>query len=256
MRVEFISLEGIPEVRPGDDLGKLVFAAISGQGEKLKVGDILAVAQKVVSKSEGRFRALADIEPGTRANEISQQCGKDARKVQAILDESTDILRVARVPPDGVVIARHRQGWVCANAGIDESNLGDAEGQLLLLPTDSDASARLIAHTLERLSGVRPGVVVTDTFGRPWRKGLVNISLGSSEVGPLVSWIGRHDAYGRPLNVTQQAFADEIAAAAGLLMLKDGGTPVILIRGLDWEPTTGVSCSQYVRSAEEDLFGK
>ncbi len=256
MKVEFVSLEAIPEVRPGDDLGELIFAALSGQGESFKAGDILAVAQKVVSKSEGRFRALADIHPSAQALEISQQCGKDPRKVQAILDESSEVLRVARVPPDGIVIARHKQGWVCANAGIDESNLGDVEGQLLLLPTDSDASARKIAYTLEKLSGVRPGVVVTDTFGRPWRKGLVNIGLGSSDVGPFINWVGRHDAYGRPLSVTQQAFADEIAAAAGLLMVKDGGTPVILIRGLPWEPTADASCRQYVRSAAEDLFSK
>ncbi len=253
-RVEFVALEGIPEVSVGMDLGVLIVQALERSGVLLQAGDIFAIAQKVVSKSEGRFRAFADIEPSARALEIAQQSGKDPRKVQAILDESTEILRVAPTPPDGVVIARHKQGWICANAGIDESNLGEAQGMLLLLPSDPDASARKIAAVVEHHCGVRPGVIVTDTFGRPWRKGVLNIGIGASEVPAMISWVGREDAYGRPLNVTQQAFADEIAAAAGLLMVKDAATPIVLIRGLHWQPSEDASCTHYVRSAAEDLF--
>ncbi len=253
-RVEFVALEGIPEVREGMDIGELIAQALQRTGESLRPGDILAIAQKVVSKSEGRFRAFDEIEPSARALEISEQSGKDPRKVQAILDESTEIVRISRTPPDGVIIARHKQGWVCANAGIDESNLGGAEGMLLLLPSDPDASARNIATVLERHCGVRPGVVVTDTFGRPWRKGILNIALGSSDVPAMINWVGREDAYGRQLHVTQQAFADEIAAAAGLLMVKDAATPAVLIRGLQWQPDANASCAHYVRAASEDLF--
>lgn len=253
MRLELIALQGIPEVHPGDDVGKLILQALIGTQCGLQDGDILAVAQKVVSKAEGRFRRIDDIVPSPRAQEIAQQCGKDPRKVQAILDESSEIVRIARRHPEGVVIARHRQGWVCANAGIDESNLG-VEGQLLLLPLDADESAARIAKTVDETIGVRPGIVVTDTFGRPWRKGLVNIAIGTSEVQPLLTWIGRNDAYGRPLAVTEQAMADEIAAAAGLLMVKDSSSPVVLLRGLDWARAPGASCRQYVRQAAEDLF--
>ncbi|VTU45351.1 coenzyme F420-0:L-glutamate ligase [Variovorax sp. PBL-E5] len=254
MRVELFSLPAIPEVHPGDVLSTLIDRAMRGMGERWQEGDVIAIAQKIVSKSEGRFRCLADIAPGTRALEISHQCGKDARKVQAILDESTDILRVVPAPPDGIIIARHVQGWVCANAGIDESNLGDAEGQLLLLPLDPDASASRIASDIEAESGIRPGVVITDTFGRPWRKGLVNIALGADGIDPFVDWVGRNDAYGRRLAVTQQALADEVAAASGLLMAKDAATPVIVLRGLSWARSDQPSCRRYVRALTEDLF--
>lgn len=254
MSLEFVAIRGIPEIVPGNDLAALIVDAVRAGGLDFRNGDILAVAQKVVSKSEGRFRRMAEITPSPRALEISERCGKDARKVQAILDESTEILRVVRMPPEGIVIARHIQGWVCANAGIDESNLGASEEQLLLLPLDSDASARKVAEGIKTLTGVRPGVVVTDTFGRPWRKGLVNIAIGTSGVDPIIDWIGRKDAYGKRLAVSQQAFADEIAAASGLLMLKDSSTPVVLVRGLHWKANPGASCREYVRALAEDLF--
>lgn len=254
MRLEVISLDGIPEVRPGDDLGQLVLDAAQRDEWSWRQGDVLAVAQKIVSKAEGRFRVLAEIDPSARAVEISAQCGKDPRKVQAILDESTDIVRVVAAPPDGLIISRHHHGWVSANAGIDESNLGDRDGTLLLLPLDPDQSATRIADRIEAATGIRPGVVITDTFGRPWRKGLVNIAIGSDGVDPFVDWIGRPDAYGRRLAVTQQALADEIAAASGLLMVKDGNVPVVLFRGLDWKPTDNASCKRYVRPLKEDLF--
>jgi coenzyme F420-0:L-glutamate ligase/coenzyme F420-1:gamma-L-glutamate ligase len=253
-RTEMIALPGIPEIKAGDDLGQLIVEAMKRIGQAWVESDVLAVAQKVVSKAEGRIRALSGILPGERAREIAAKSGKDPRKVQAILEESSDIVRVAPGEPDGIVIARHLQGWVCANAGIDESNLGEQDGALLLLPLNPDDSARRIASAIEARTSVRPGVVITDTFGRPWRRGLVNVALGVSEVPPIVDWIGRNDAYGRPLLVSQQAFADEIAAASGLLMLKDAATPVILIRGLAWTVERGATARQYVRSLKEDLF--
>jgi coenzyme F420-0:L-glutamate ligase/coenzyme F420-1:gamma-L-glutamate ligase len=254
LRIELIALPGIPEIAAGDDLASLIVDAMVRAGEAWAEGDVLAVAQKVVSKAEGRTRALRDIAPSSRALEISAACGKDARKVQAILDESTDIIRVVPAPPDGIVISRHKQGWVCANAGIDESNLGSREGELLLLPLDPDASARRIADSVEAATSVRPGVVITDTFGRPWRRGLVNVALGLSEVPAIVDWIGRNDAYGRPLQVSQQALADEIAAASGLLSLKDAATPVVLFRRVPWAPLREARGNHYVRPLKEDLF--
>lgn len=253
-RIEIFAIPGIPEIEAGADLGRLIVAAMAAAGERWARGDVIAVAQKVVSKAEGRTRALKDIEPSERAREIARQSGKDARKVQAILDESSDILRVVPAKPDGIVIARHRQGWVCANAGIDESNLGQHQGELLLLPLDPDASARRIADTIQALTGVRPGVLITDTFGRPWRRGLVNIALGLSEVPAIVDWIGKNDAYGRPLQVSQQALGDEIAAASGLLSLKDAALPVTVFRNLQWSASPAASGNQFVRPLKEDLF--
>jgi coenzyme F420-0:L-glutamate ligase/coenzyme F420-1:gamma-L-glutamate ligase len=253
-RIEMFAIPGIPDIEAGDDLGMIIAGAMAAAGEQWVDGDIITVAQKIVSKAEGRSRALADIDPSDKAKEIAAKCGKDARKVQAILDESTDILRVVPAKPDGIVIARHRQGWICANAGIDESNLGKRHGELLLLPLDPDSSARRIADVIQERTSVRPGVVVTDTFGRPWRRGLVNIALGLSEVPAIVDWIGRSDAYGRQLQVSQQALADEIAAASGLLSLKDAGTPVTVLRNLEWSATPTASGYHYIRPLKEDLF--
>ncbi|KAF7961468.1 hypothetical protein AWV80_32985 [Cupriavidus sp. UYMU48A] len=254
-RVEMFTLPGIPEITPNSDLGQLVLDSMQRLGASLREGDVLAVAQKVISKAENRFRYLSDIEPSRRAWEISAQSGKDARKVQAILDESTEILRVVDTTPDGLVIARHKCGWVCANAGIDESNIGESDGEkILLLPLNPDASARRLAESIQAATGVRPGVVITDTFGRPWRKGLVNVAIGVDAVAPILNWVGKTDAYGRRLQISQQAYADEIAAASGLLMEKDAATPVVVFRGLRWNATPAASGRDYVRTLEEDLF--
>lgn len=247
------ALRGIPEIQPGADLGEIIATACLEHREPLRRGDIVVVAQKVVSKAEGRTRRLDSIEPTARARTIAGVSGKDARKVQAILDESTEVLRVASFPPDGLVIARHRQGWVCANAGIDESNVGE-EGVLLLLPEDADRSARAIAAHLSQRFDAEVGVVITDTFGRAWRRGQVNVAIGVAQVPAVVSLVGQPDAYGRVLQVSQPAFADEVAAAAGLLMGKDAATPVILVRGLAWKPDPEARAIHSVRSAKEDLF--
>jgi coenzyme F420-0:L-glutamate ligase/coenzyme F420-1:gamma-L-glutamate ligase len=252
--IEMFALRGIPAVRPGDDVGALILAGLARCGEAMGEADVLVVAQKIVSKAEGRVRLLKDIAPSPKAIEIATASGKDARKVQAILDESTEIVRVARAGTDGVVIARHRHGWVSANAGIDESNLGRDDGALLLLPDDPDLSARRIAESITSATGVRPGVVITDTFGRPWRRGLVNVAIGLANLPAIVDLVGSADAYGRTLQVSQQAFADEIAAASGLLMLKEAAMPVVVVRGLRWTADRDVSARHYVRPLAEDLF--
>ncbi|OPY96639.1 hypothetical protein A5906_01825 [Bradyrhizobium sacchari] len=254
MRLELFAIPGVPDVQPGDDVGAILAQAARASCEELRESDIILVAQKIVSKSEGRFRVLSEIVPSAEALDIAKRCGKDARKVQAILDESSAILRVSNAAPDGIIIARHKSGWVSANAGIDESNLGSTQGQLLLLPVDPDASASRIAESILRYNGQKPGVIVTDTFGRPWRKALVNVALGTSDVPPIISWVGKTDAYGRRLNVSEQAMADELAAASGLLMVKNAGTPAVVVRGLQWDRTGGATCRDYVRPVEQDLF--
>jgi len=251
--LRMFALPGIPEIRKGDDLAALIAQGMSACHEQWQTGDIVVIAQKVVSKAEGRTRRLADITPTARALEIAAQSGKDARKVQAILDESTDIVRVAAFPPDGLVIARHRDGWVCANAAIDESNVGE-DDVLLLLPESPDGSARRIADALQASADVSVGVVITDTFGRAWRRGLVNVAIGVANVPAMISWIGQPDAYGRTLHVSEPAFADEIAAATGLLMGKDSGTPVMIVRGLVWDVDVLANAKQLVRPKKEDLF--
>ncbi|TFE42366.1 coenzyme F420-0:L-glutamate ligase [Paraburkholderia dipogonis] len=248
------ALRGIPEVQPQDDIAAHIVKSMVEMGETWHPTDIVVVAQKIVSKAEGRVRELDMIAPGKAAREIAEKSGKDARKVQAILDESSEILRVVRCKPDGIVIARHHSGWVCANAGIDESNLGGSANRLLLLPVDPDASARRIATGIEERAHIRPGVIITDTFGRPWRRGLVNVAIGLSGVTPIIDWVGEKDAFGRELLVSQQAVADEIAAASGLLMPKDAATPVVVFRGLHWRANPHASARDYVRPLHEDLF--
>lgn len=249
------ALGGLPEIAPGDDLGALIEVALAGAGERLQANDIVVVAQKIVSKSEGRMRTMAEYAPSPRALEIAAVTGKDPRKVEAVLQESTEVIRAVSAPPEGILITRHRNGWICANAGIDESNLGEgAEGRLLLLPEDADKSARAIRATLERSHGGPVGVIVTDTFGRPWRHGLVNIAIGTAGVPAVVDMAGRTDAYGRPLHVTVPALADEIAACAGLLMQKDRGCPVVVVRGLDWVADPKASARDVVREKSKELF--
>jgi len=253
-RLELIALPGLPEVCEGDNLAELILAAMDVAQLAFQAGDILTVAQKIVSKAEGRTRRIGEIIPSQQAIEIAEQCQKDPRKVQSILDEADKENGLVRVAPN-VLIVRHKQGWVCANAGIDESNLGaNQQGQLLLLPLDADTSAQKIAHRIEQASGIRPGVVITDSFGRPWRRGLLNVAIGTAELSGIVDWIGEQDAYGRTLVVTQQALADEIAAASGLLSLKNAALPVCLLRGLTWQAHSKASARDMVRPLQEDLF--
>lgn len=242
------ALEPLPDVQPGDALPALVAAAAPPD---LAAGDVLVVAHKVVSKAEGRVRDLESIEPGERALALAGEHRKDARLVQAVLDESAELLR-ARA---GVLICETRQGFVCANAGVDQSN-ASRPGELILLPEDPDSSARRLRAGIEAARGVRPAVVVSDSFGRPWRLGQTDVALGAAGLVALDEWSGRPDAYGRELRVTAIAIADSAAAAADLARAKDSRRPVVLVRGLERYVTDedGPGAAVLRRGREQDLF--
>lgn len=252
--VSLQALPGIPDIHPGDDLAALLIEALKRQEMALCDGDILVIAHKVISKAEGKVVALADIEPSEEAEDLADQVNKDPRKIQVILNESTRIVRSVKRPDqeEGTLIAEHRLGFICANAAVDESNVG-AEETVILLPEDPDASARGLCERLEEAFGVRLGVVVTDTFGRPWRMGLVNVAIGLARVPARVDMAGERDAFGRVLSVTVPALADELAASSGLVMGKSDKTPVVLFRGVDWQPCDS-SANDLIRPQQEDLF--
>ncbi len=212
---------------------------------------MIVVAHKVVSKAEGRLRRLGEIEPGERALALAEEHGKDARLVQAVLDESAEVLRAR----DGVLICVTRHGLVCANAGVDRSNAG-AEDELVLLPSDPDESARALRAAIAAERGVRPAVVVADSFGRAWRLGQTDVAIGAAGLATLDRWRGRPDAFGRELTVTSIAVADSAAAAADLARTKDSGQPAVLVRGLERYVTDddGPGAAELRRPAEEDLF--
>jgi coenzyme F420-0:L-glutamate ligase / coenzyme F420-1:gamma-L-glutamate ligase len=232
-------------VRPGDDLaGMLAAAALAGG---MAAGDVLVVAHKVVSKSEGRLVALAAVRPGPAAARLAELTGKDPRLCQVILGESRRIVRQRR----GTLICETHGGLVCANAGIDASNV--APGLLVLLPRDPDASARRLQARLAAALGGRVGVVITDTHGRAFRRGLVNVAIGAAGFVPLVDHRGGRDREGRLLVATDQALADELAAAAGILMGKAAGLPAVVVSGLSTRPAPG-GAAALVRAPEQDLF--
>jgi coenzyme F420-0:L-glutamate ligase/coenzyme F420-1:gamma-L-glutamate ligase len=241
------ALPGIPEVREGDDLAQLLADAAG----HLADGDVLVIAHKVVSKAEGRVVVLDAVEPGGEAVVLGAAHAKDPRIVQAILDESTEIVRSR----PGVLICRTRHGFVCANAGVDASNAG-ATGEIVLLPLDPDAAARALRRRLRELTGVAPAIVITDSFGRAWRVGQCDVAIGIAGLQPLDDWRGRHDAAGRELAATMIAVADPAAAAADLVRAKDSREPAVLVRGLERYVTDGdgPGAAALVRARDEDLF--
>ncbi len=250
-RLSLIALAGMPLVRPGDRLEALIGAALEANGVALADGDVVVVAQKIVSKAEGRSVALDGVAPSARALQLAAETGKDPRLVELILSES---VRVVRHRPQ-LIIVEHRRGHVMANAGIDHSNVEPGGGErVLLLPEDPDASAEALRAALAARSGRAVAVIVSDSFGRAWRRGTVGVALGAAGLPSLRDLRGQPDLFGRPLLVTQTGFADEIAAAAGLLMGQAAeGMPVVIIRGLAWAaPATPASA--LLRPPEEDLF--
>jgi coenzyme F420-0:L-glutamate ligase / coenzyme F420-1:gamma-L-glutamate ligase len=242
MTLTAAAVAGLPEIRAGDDLAALVAARAD-----LRAGDVVVVAHKVVSKAEGRVVRLADVVPGDRARRLAAELGKDPAQVEVVLRESEEVVRAER----GVIISRTRHGFVCANAGVDASNAA-AEGELVLLPEDPDASARALRAALPG----RPAVVITDSFGRAWRHGQVDVAIGIAGLAPLEDWRGRDDARGRTMRATWIAVADEAAAAADLVRTKDGGQPVVVLRGLERHVTAadGPGARELVRGRAEDLF--
>jgi coenzyme F420-0:L-glutamate ligase/coenzyme F420-1:gamma-L-glutamate ligase len=244
--LRLVALRGIPAVRPGDDLAALIDAAARASGVPLADG-VLVVCQKIVSKAEGRIVRLADVEPSAEARRIGAQDGKDPRHVEIVLRETARVVRHAH----GVFIAETRHGFVCANAGVDLSN-APGEGVAVLLPEDPDASARRLRDALAAAGHGPLGVVVSDTFGRPWREGLVDVALGCAGVAALADWRGKKDWAGRPLEVTAMAQVDQLAAAAGLLMAKDAGIPAVWIAGA--APGGGDGIGALLRDPKLDLF--
>ncbi len=245
-------LSGIKLVEPGDDLAVIAADALAANGLAPRDRDVLVVVQKIVSKSEGRYVDLADVRPSARAVALAAEVDKDPRFVEVVLSESK---RVVRRRP-GLLIVEHRLGFVMANAGIDRSNITAEEGveRVLLLPLDPDGSALALQRRLAATYGVGLGVVISDSFGRPWRRGIVGIALGAAGLPAYVDLRGHPDLFGRELKVTETAFADEIAAAASLVTGQaDEAVPMVLVRGLGWS-TPDVPASYLVRPAEHDLF--
>jgi len=242
------AIEGIPLVNKGDDLARLIASGIERTGLKLQAGDIVVVCQKVVSKAEGRVVDLKTIAPSEFANSLAKRWEKDPRAVELVLRQTNRIVRNDR----GVIIVETGQGWVCANAGIDESN-SLTDDSAILLPEDPDASAASIRAALKNLCGLEIAVLVTDTFGRPWRDGLTEICLGVAGMNPILDLRGTTDLGGRELHHTVVAIADELAAAAGLLMEKAAAVPAVLVRGYAYQPFDG-SAKVLIRPAEADLF--
>jgi coenzyme F420-0:L-glutamate ligase/coenzyme F420-1:gamma-L-glutamate ligase len=254
MALALTALPGMPLIAAGDDLAALILSALSRQSIELESGDIIAVCQKVVSKAEGRTADLAGIKPGARARKIARETGKDARLVELILTESKRVLRTR----PGTMIVEHKLGFVCANAGIDHSNVAEPtsslEGHVLLLPADPDRSAARLRAQLESHSGKHLGILINDSHGRAWRLGTVGTCIGLSGVTPLVDERGWSDLFGYRLQATIVAVADELAAAASLVMGQAAeGTPVVHIRGFPYPLGEG-SLTEMLRPAEQDLF--
>ena len=243
-----IGLPGIPIVTPGMDLAALIQQASTAAATALQAGDILVVTQKVVSKAEGHLIVLKDIMPSPLAESFARQWGKDPRHVEVVLQQSRRIVKMDR----GVLITETHHGFICANAGVDQSNI-EGEEVVAVLPPDPDASARAIRQALRERLGFDVAVIISDTFGRPWRYGLVNIAIGLSGIEAIKDYTGQLDAQGYELRVTALAIADELAAAAELVMNKLDNVPVAVIRGYEYPRGEG-SLAQLIRAAERDLF--
>ncbi|HKW33987.1 MAG TPA: coenzyme F420-0:L-glutamate ligase [Candidatus Acidoferrum sp.] len=245
--LELFAIPGLPEIRKGDDLAKRIAEAAKKAGLRFEDGDIVAVAQKIVSKAEGAVVSLATVKPSEKAEALAGELTKDARAIELVLRESRRILRSERV-----LITETKHGFVCANAGVDHSNV-PGKDMVTLLPRDPDGSAEKVATELYKKTRKRIAVIVSDTFGRPWRLGLTDVAIGASGLPVLVDLRGTEDREGKPLTATVLAVADELAAAAGLLMEKSEGTPAVIIRGYNFKPASE-KAAQIIRPASEDLF--
>jgi len=242
MNLQIVFIGHVPDIVAGMNLGECLREGVKASGWELEERDILAVTQKVISKAEGRIVHLGGIEPSARSVSIARQTGKDPRLIEVILSESRRIVRIR----GQILICETQHGFICANAGVDQSNVDGADS-VTLLPRDPDRSARELA----RILGC--GIVVTDTFGRVWREGLIDTAVGIARVPAFIDFRGKSDTYGRPLQATLLAAADALAAAAGLVMGKTARTPAALIRGFLWEVTNS-SMAALLRAPENDLF--
>jgi coenzyme F420-0:L-glutamate ligase/coenzyme F420-1:gamma-L-glutamate ligase len=249
-RIEIIPIPVVPDIKAGDKLDIIILESMSNANEFLSNGDIVVVAQKVISKAEGRLIDLKLVNPSEKSLQIAKQNDKDPRLIELILNESVDILRLAR----GILIVETKRGLICANAGVDQSNVEKSNDYAALLPEDADLSARELRHSLKRKTGIDVAVVITDTFGRPFREGQINVAIGIAGIQPIKSYIGTLDMYGKKLKVTEIAVVDEIASAAELQMGKSERIPVVIIRGYVYQMVETSSSSQLLRSRGKDLF--
>jgi len=250
-KLTLTALAGIPLVKPGDDLVALLIAGFARSGLEPADQDVVVVAQKIVSKAEGRFVDLRSVVPSERSRAIAEEVNKDARLVDVILSESDEIIRKRR----DVLITVHRLGLIMANAGVDQSNVaGESSEQALLLPRDPDGSAAALKAGLDRHYGVDLAVIINDSFSRPWRHGVVGVAIGAAGIPVVRNMVGTPDLYGRKMRVTEIALADEIATAASLLMGQaDEGQPAVHLRGLSWDEPPAAA-SKLLRPKEMDLF--
>lgn len=247
--IRIIPLTGVGEVRPGDDLASLLLMALEASGQALEAGDVLVVTQKVVSKAEGRLVDPAEVEPSAFAQQIAAQSRKDARYQEVVLRESRRIVKMA----NGVLITETHHGLVCANSGVDESNV--AGGRVVcLLPEDPDASAARLRRALQAATGHAVAVIISDTFGRPWREGQVNVAIGCAGIAPLTDFAGVDDPYGYTMQATLIAVADELASAAELVMGKIDRVPAAIVRGYPYVPSEEATARRLQRDPRADLF--
>jgi coenzyme F420-0:L-glutamate ligase/coenzyme F420-1:gamma-L-glutamate ligase len=247
-QLQVIGLVGLPEIRPGDDLPSLIIEAARVQSTAIQDGDVLVVTQKVVSKAEGRLVNLKEVQPSAHAREVAKATGKDPRLVEVILRESRRIVR----QEGPVLITETKHGFVCANAGVDASNVSGGD-LVALLPEDPDRSAEAIRQAIQEKAGVSVVVIVSDTFGRPWREGHTNVAVGLAGMRPLRDYVGQRDTFGYELRVSTMAVADELAAAAEPVMGKLSRIPVVIVRGFRFEPGAGTA-RELIRPPERDLF--
>jgi coenzyme F420-0:L-glutamate ligase/coenzyme F420-1:gamma-L-glutamate ligase len=246
-----IPVPDIPLIQPGDDLAGLIFASVQKAGLTLTDDDIVVIAQKIVSKAEGRFVRLAGVTPSARAKELAEITGKPAKQVEVILEDTAEVIRARK----DVLIVEHQLGFISANAGVDHSNVSREEGVLLRLPQAPDASARAIRQRLAELSGACPPVLIIDSHGRPWRKGIVGVTIGLSGLASVQDLRGTPDLFGQPLQDTDVGLADQIASAASLVMGQAAeGCPVVIVRGLSFLPDEQAKATDVLRPKETDLF--
>jgi len=251
---EFNKIEIIPllirdDIKKGDDIADLIIKSIKDKNESLQENDVVIITHKIISKAEGRTTDLRNIVPSEESKKISSNTGKDPRLVELIISQSNEIVKIER----DIIITETKHGFVCANAGIDTSNVGKLSDHVLLLPDDPDESARNIRNDLNAKTGVNVGIIISDTFGRPFRKGQVNIAIGVAGIDPIKSYIGKRDMFGKILRVTEIAIADEITSAAELVMGKSSRVPVSIVRGYDFNFNDS-SISKVTRSKKDDLF--
>lgn len=252
--VEITAVPGVPDIKPDDNLATILGDCLFDAGG-LQDGDILCIAHKVFSKAEGNVINLATVTPSDRARELGVELNKNPQKVEVILGQSRKVVRAFKRPTqnEGTMICEHRLGFISANAAVDESN-AEGANTVITLPDDPDASARRLGQALEARFRCNIGVVMTDTFGRPWRLGQVNVAIGLYRVPAKASEIGKCDAWGKPLFVTEPALSDEIAAASGLVVRKAAKTPLVLFRGMDWTADPNSSAQDILRASQEDMF--